>query len=240
LIGTLLDFSELGEWSVFIDQGQMAAFNRYLETHGYAEAHDLERLFSLVRSNDLIWSSVVNHYLLDRETPPSDILHWFSDGARIPEAFLASYAKRVLMDNGLAKPGALTVKGVKIDLSQVKTPVMIVSLKDDHVSGWAATYTGAKLFGGPVQFVLGGSGHNAGVINPPAANKHGYWVHEALPQSSEAWLAGAVKKDGSWWPHWDSWMKAQGDQTPVPARKVGGGKLKVIEPAPGRYVHVRH
>jgi polyhydroxyalkanoate synthase len=240
LIGTLLDFSELGEWSVFIDEGQMAAFNRYLETHGYVEAHDLERLFSLVRSNDLIWSSVVNHYLLDRETPPSDILHWFGDGARIPEAFLAGYAKRVLMDNGLAKPGALTIDGAKIDLAKVKTPVMVVSLKDDHVSGWAATYTGAKRFGGPVQFVLGGSGHNAGVINPPAANKHGFWINKALPESADAWLAGAAKKDGSWWPHWRSWMTDQGDQTPVAARKIGGGKLKPIEPAPGRYVRVQH
>ncbi|MGE4062621.1 MAG: class I poly(R)-hydroxyalkanoic acid synthase [Rhodospirillaceae bacterium] len=240
LIGTLLDFRELGEWSVFVDEGQMAAFNRYLETHGYVEAHDLERLFSLVRSNDLIWSSVVNHYLLDRETPPSDILHWFGDGARIPEAFLAGYAKQILLDNSLAKPGALTIRGVKIDLSKVTTPVMLVSLKDDHVSGWAATYAGALLFGGPVEFVLGGSGHNAGVINPPAANKHGYWINARLPQAPNAWFEGAAKKEGSWWPHWESWMRAQGDQTPVEARAVGAGKLKPIETAPGRYVRVRH
>jgi polyhydroxyalkanoate synthase len=225
---------------VLVDEGQMTAFRRYLETHGYVEAHDLERLFSLVRSNDLIWSSVVNHYLLDRETPPSDILHWFGDGARIPEAFLASYAQRVLVGNGLTKSGGVTIKGMKIDLSKVKTPVMIVSLKDDHVSGWAATYAGAKLLGGPVKFVLGGSGHNAGVINPPAANKHGYWINDALPDSPDAWFAGAAKKDGSWWPHWRAWMTEQGDQTPAPARKIGSGKLKPIEPAPGRYVRVRH
>lgn len=240
LIGTLLDFSDLGEWSALLDESQMAAFRRYLETHGYVEAHDLERLFSLVRSNDLIWSSVVNHYLLDRETPPSDILYWFGDGARIPEAFLATYARSVLLDNGLTKAEGVTIKGVKIDLGKVTTPVMLVSLKDDHVSGWSATYAGAKLFGGPVQFVLGGSGHNAGVINPPAANKHGFWLNQALPDTADDWLAGAAKKEGSWWPHWQAWLTAQGDQTPAPARKVGGGALKVIEPAPGRYVRVRH
>ena len=240
LIGALLDFSDLGEWSALLDEGQMAAFRRYLETRGYVEAHDLERLFSVVRSNDLIWSSVVNHYLLDRETPPSDILYWFGDGARIPAAFLVSYARDVLLGNGLTKAGGVTIKGVTIALGKVTTPVMMISLKDDHVSGWSATYTGAKLFGGPVQFVLGGSGHNAGVINPPAANKHGYWLNEALPGTAEEWLAGAAKKDGSWWAHWQAWLKAQGDQTPAPARKIGSGTLKTIEPAPGRYVRVRH
>lgn len=239
VIGTMLDFSQLGEWSVFMDEAQMSAFHRYLEAHGYVEAHDLERLFSLVRSNDLVWSSVVNHYLLDRDTAPSDLLSWFSDGARIPEAFLATYATHLLTENALAN-GTLTIKGVKIDMSQVKTPVTVVSLKDDHVSGWAATYAGAQLLGGPVKFILGGSGHNAGVINPPSANKHGYWINDALPDTPEMWFEGAKKNEGSWWPHWQAWLMSVGDQTGVPARKVGAGKLKPIEPAPGRYVKVRY
>src|SRR5687768_7350905 len=148
---------------------------RYLDHKGFMAAQDLQALFSAVRANDLIWSSVVSHYLLDKEAPPSDILHWFADGAHIPKAFLLDWVGEVLRENKLSKSGALTVRDDSIDLGAVETPMMVISLKDDHVSAWEATYDGARLFGGPVRFLLGGSGHNAGVINPPAANKHGYW-----------------------------------------------------------------
>jgi polyhydroxyalkanoate synthase subunit PhaC len=240
LIATLIDFSDLGEWSVFLGDEQLAAFERYLEDKGYVESHDLAKLFSVVRSNDLIWSSVVNHYLLGEEVAPSDMLWWFADGARIPAAALNFYGRAMLQQNRLREPGGVVIDGVPLALGQVKTPVFFVSLKDDHVSGWQATYEGTKLFGGPVRFLVGGSGHNAGTINPPAANKHGYWSNADLPETAEAWMAGAVKQPGSWWPEWQAWAAEQGGVEKAPARQVGAGALKPIEPAPGSYVRVRH
>ncbi|HKP79449.1 MAG TPA: alpha/beta fold hydrolase, partial [Phenylobacterium sp.] len=238
LIGALLDFSELGEWSVFTGEGDLRALDRTITPKGYVESHDLQKLFSVMRANDLIWSSVVNHYLLDKEAPASDILFWFADGARIPAAFLTSYGELLLKQNRLREPGGLVVDGQALDLGQVKAPVTLISLKDDHVSAWAATYAGALLFGGPTRFLLGGSGHNAGVINPPSANKHGYWRNNVLPESPQAWMESAEKCAGSWWPEWDGWLAGLDDYK-ITARPVGSGRLKPLEPAPGSYVRVR-
>jgi polyhydroxyalkanoate synthase len=235
-IGSLFDFSELGQWSAFTEAEQLRAMERHLTHKGFMAAQDLQALFSAVRANDLIWSSVVNHYLLDREAPPSDILYWFADGAHIPRAFLLEWVKDVLHGNKLTQAGAMEIAGVPIDLNAVKTPLLAISLKDDHVSAWHATYDGARLFGGEVGFLLGGSGHNAGVINPPSANKHGYWVNAALPETAEAWMAGAERREGSWWPHWQALLSDDGKSEKVPARVPGKGKLKAIEPAPGSYV----
>jgi polyhydroxyalkanoate synthase len=182
---------------------------------------------------------VVNHYLLDREAPPSDILYWFADGAHIPRAFLLSWAQDVLRDNKLKDPGGIALDGVPLDLGAIETPLLAISLKDDHVSAWEATYDSARLFGGPVSFLLGGSGHNAGVINPPSANKHGYWVNDEMPATAEAWFEGAEKREGSWWPHWQGWLSKDGKAEKVPARQPGDGALEVLEPAPGSYVRDR-
>jgi polyhydroxyalkanoate synthase len=240
IIGALLDFSKLGSWATFTEPEQLRAMERHLLHKGFMAAQDLQALFSAVRANDLIWSSVVNHYLMDREAPPSDILHWFADGAHIPRAFLLEWARDVLRDNRLKEPGGIVLDGVPLDLAAVKTPVLAISLKDDHVSAWGATHDGARLLGGPVAFLLGGSGHNAGVINPPSANRHGFWVNDALPESAEAWFEGAAKKEGSWWPHWQAWLTQSGAAEKVPAREPGSGKLSVLEPAPGSYVRDRH
>ena len=238
-IGALFDFRDLGQWSTFTEPEQLRAMERHLIHKGFMAAQDLQALFSAVRANDLIWSSVVNHYLMDKEAPPSDILYWFADGAHIPRAFLLSYAQQLLRDNRLKEPGGVALDGVPLDLGAVKTPLLAISLKDDHVSAWQATYAGARLFGGEVRFLLGGSGHNAGVINPPSANKHGYWTNEALPESAERWFAGATRVEGSWWPHWQGWLSNGGKAEKVPARMPGVGKLDVIEPAPGSYVRNR-
>ena len=237
-IGSLFDFSRLGQWATFTEPDQLKAMERHLNVRGLMTANELQALFSVVRANDLIWSSVVSHYLLDKEAPPSDILHWFADGAHIPKAFLLDWVGEVLKENKLTQSGALRVRDDAIDLGAVETPVMVISLKDDHVSAWEATYDGARLFGGKVRFLLGGSGHNAGVINPPAANKHGYWINEALPETAEAWMASAIRHEGSWWPDWQAWLVRDGVER-VPARTPGKGKLKAIEPAPGSYVRVR-
>ncbi|HTU11699.1 MAG TPA: alpha/beta fold hydrolase [Allosphingosinicella sp.] len=223
-IGSMFDFTNMGQWSTFREPAQLEQMEKHLEAKGVMAAHELQALFSVVRANDLIWSSVVSHYLLDKEVPPSDILHWFADGAHIPSAFLLDWVKRILVANELTQPGALAFD----------TPAMVISLKDDHVSAWQATYDGAKLLGGETRFLLGGSGHNAGVINPPSANKHGYWTNAAMPDSAEAWLETATRHEGSWWPEWQAWLVRDG------VAKVKARKPKnEIEPAPGSYVRMR-
>jgi polyhydroxyalkanoate synthase len=238
-IGTLFDFATLGQWSTFTEPEQLRAMERHLLHKGFMAAQDLQALFSAVRANDLIWSSVVNHYLLDQEAPPSDILYWFADGSHLPRAFLLTYAQQMLRDNLLKEPGGMSIDGVPLDLGAVKTPLLAISLKDDHVSAWAATYESAQLFGGEKRFLLGGSGHNAGVINPPSANKHGFWTNEAMPETAEAWMESATRNEGSWWPHWQARLSEDGAAEKVPARQPGDGALSVIEPAPGSYVRNR-
>lgn len=223
-IGSMFDFTDMGQWATFREPAQLEAMEKHLEAKGVMAAHELQALFSVVRANDLIWSSVVSHYLLDKEVPPSDILHWFADGAHIPAAFLMDWTRRILVANELTRPGAL----------DFATPAMVISLKDDHVSAWQATYDGAKLLGGETRFLLGGSGHNAGVINPPSANKHGYWTNAAMPDSAEEWLETATRQEGSWWPEWQAWLVRDG------VAKVKARKPKnEIEPAPGSYVRKR-
>ena len=229
LIGSLVDFADMRDWSAFVHEGHLAALEDHLEAQGYIDSIELQRLFAAMRANDLIWSSVVNHYLLDKPAPPSDLLYWFEDGARIPAAFLKSYNRELLLENRLKDPAGFEVGGTAIDLAIIPTPMLVVALKDDHVSAWHAVYSGARDLG--ADFILGGSGHNAGVINPPAANKHGFWTNDAGPESAEQWLETATRHEGSWWPIWVEWLASKGAGTSVPARAVSDG----IEPAPGTY-----
>jgi len=238
LIGSLTDFSDLRDWSIFASEGDLRALDGRLDEKGYLASADLQKLFSVMRANDLIWPSVVNHYLLDRDALPSDLLWWFADGARIPAGFMRSFGDLLLRGNLLVQPGALKLRGVPLDLAKVTAPVLMISLKDDHVSAWDATYRGARLFGGPTQFLLGGSGHNAGVINPPSGNRHGYWTNPELPEDAAGWFAGAEKSAGSWWPHWRAWLGGH-DERMVAPHEIGCGVAPVIEPAPGSYVRMR-
>jgi polyhydroxyalkanoate synthase len=229
LIGSLVDFADMRDWSAFVHEGHLAALEDHLEGQGYIDSLELQRLFAAMRANDLIWSSVVNHYLLDKAAPASDLLYWFEDGARIPAAFLKSYNRDLLLNNKLKEPAGFEVGGVPIDLAAITTPMLVIALKDDHVSAWEAVYRGAREIG--ADFILGGSGHNAGVINPPAANKHGYWTGTERPVDADEWLARASRHEGSWWPWWTGWLDEHGSKKQVPARKIADG----IEPAPGRY-----
>ena len=233
LIGSLVDFADMRDWSAFVHEGHLAALEDHLESQGFIDSLELQRLFAAMRANDLIWSSVVNHYLLDRPAPPSDLLYWFEDGARIPAAFLKSYNRDLLLDNKLKEPAGFEVGGVPIDLAAIKTPMLVIALKDDHVSAWEAVYRGARDIG--ADFILGGSGHNAGVINPPAANKHGFWTGEGRPADAKEWLAAATRHEGSWWPTWTQWLDGHGKGKKVPARAIDDG----IEPAPGRYATMK-
>jgi polyhydroxyalkanoate synthase len=217
------------DWSAFVHEGHLAALEDHLEDRGFIDSLELQRLFAAMRANDLIWSSVVNHYLLDKPAPASDLLYWFEDGARIPAAFLKSYNRDLLLNNKLKEPAGFEVGGVPIDLAAITTPMLVIALKDDHVSAWEAVYRGARDIG--ADFVLGGSGHNAGVINPPAANKHGYWTGEERPADADEWLARATRHEGSWWPWWTNWLDSKGAGKTVSARTIEDG----IEPAPGRY-----
>jgi len=229
LIGALVDFSDMRDWSAFVHEAHLGAIEDHLEAQGFADSLELQRLFAAMRANDLIWSSVVNHYLLDRPAPPSDLLYWFEDGARIPAAFLKSYNRELLLENRLKEPAGFMVGDVAIDLAAIKTPILVIALKDDHVSAWESVYGGARHLG--ADFILGGSGHNAGIVNPPSANKHGYWTNAEQPERAPEWLETATRHEGSWWPWWTRWLGEHGSGKQVTAR----APEDPIEPAPGRY-----
>jgi poly[(R)-3-hydroxyalkanoate] polymerase subunit PhaC len=238
LLAAMTDFQDFGDFEVFVTEEQIDALEAKLKNKGYVESADLSMLFSMLRANDLIWSSAISSYLLAENAVASDLLYWFSDGIGMPAKMLNTFMRSIILDNSLTKPGKLKLDKTPIDLQQIKTPLCFVSLKDDHVAAWQATYKGATHFKAPKRFILGGSGHNAGTINPPAARKHGYWTNPEFPDDPEQWLAGASKHEGSWWTEWASWLKerSKGD---VDARPVEYGPVPVLEPAPGSYARVR-
>jgi polyhydroxyalkanoate synthase len=235
---SLIDFEEGGELEVFIDEQQVAALEKRMQERGYLAGSEMATTFNMLRSNDLIWSFVVNNYLLGRDPFPFDLLYWNSDSTRMPAAMHSFYLRNMYIKNLLATPGGLSLAGVPIDLTRVKTPLYFASTVEDHIAPWRSTYTGAKLFKSPVRFVLGGSGHIAGIVNPPAANKYAYWTNPKLPGDPEQWHKDATQHPGSWWTDWAGWVSDYaGDK--VPARIPGKGKLKAIEPAPGAYAKMR-
>jgi polyhydroxyalkanoate synthase len=234
----LFDFKDVGEARVFIDDRQIAQIESHIKDKGYLEAHHMADMFSMMRENDLIWSFVVNNYLMGREPLAFDLLYWNADSTRLPATMLVQYLKLFYQENRLCKPGALTLAGTPIDLTKVETPVYMMAAKDDHIAPWRSCYPGTALLAGPTKFVLAASGHVAGVVNPPAAKKYGHWTNRNRPADPDAWLEKAQWNEGSWWVDWYRWLKPKAGKK-VPARPVGGGKLKPIEPAPGSYVKVR-
>ena len=235
---SLIDFSEAGELEVFIDEQQIAALEKRMQERGYLEGSEMATTFNMLRSNDLIWSFVVSNYLLGRDPFPFDLLYWNSDSTRMPAAMHSFYLRTMYLKNLLAQPGGIELAGTPIDLTRVKTPLYFVSTVEDHIAPWRSTYAGAKCFKSPVRFVLGGSGHIAGIVNPPAGGKYSYWTNPKLPATPEEWQKGATQQAGSWWPDWAKWV-AQHAGDKVPARVPGKGKLKVIEAAPGAYARMR-
>ena len=235
----LLDFSIPGELGVFIDEPQIENLERRMNERGFLEGSEMAGTFSMLRSNDLVWSFVINNYLLGKEPFPFDLLYWNSDSTRMPAKMHSFYLRNMYLKNALKDPGGVTLGGVPIDLSKVRTPAYFISTAEDHIAPWKSTYLGARALGGPVRFVCGGSGHIAGIVNPPAAKKYCYWTNDQLPPSPEEWEAGATRHEGSWWNDWQAWEEARNAGERVPARVPGDGKLKVIEDAPGSYVSVR-
>jgi len=235
---TLLDFAKPGELEVFVDEPQVEALERRMEERGYLEGSEMATTFNMLRANDLIWSFVVNNYLLGRDPFPFDLLYWNSDSTRMPAAMHSYYLRNMYIRNLLREPGGLTLNKTPIDLGRVDAPLYFISTIEDHIAPWKSCYSGARLFKSPVRFVLGGSGHIAGIINPPSANKYGYWTNDKLAATPDAWLEGAAQHPGSWWSDWAKWVeKTAGER--VPARTPGDGKLKALEDTPGSYVMMR-
>ena len=235
---TMIDFEQPGELEVFIDEQQVSALEKKMEERGYLEGSEMAATFNMLRANDLIWSFVVSNYLMGRNPFPFDLLHWNGDSTRMPAAMHGFYLRNLYLKNLLRKPGGITLAGTPIDITRVKTPAYFISTVEDHIAPWQSTYAGAQLLAGPVRFVLGGSGHIAGIINPPAAGKYCYWTHEKLPAQAGAWLAGAKQHSGSWWTDWGQWAAGHAG-TRVPARQPGSGRYKALEDAPGSYVKQR-
>jgi len=236
---TMLDFSNPGELGVFIDDEQLDSLDEKIDQKGFLDGKEMATTFNLLRSNDLIWSFYINNYLLGNDPRPFDLLYWNSDSTRMPARMHKWYLRNLYLKNRLVKPGDIEIDGTAIDLSAIKTPAMFVSTEEDHIAPWQSTWSGALKFAGPVKFVLGGSGHIAGICNPPANNKYGYRIStRKLGKDALAWKDKTEKNEGSWWPAWDQWVgQYAGDK--IPARQPGAGSLKIIEDAPGRYVKMK-
>jgi polyhydroxyalkanoate synthase len=232
---SLLDFSQPGELGVFIDEEQVKNLERRMNERGYLEGSEMASTFNLLRANDLVWSFVINNYLMGKDPFPFDLLYWNSDSTRMPARMHSFYLRNMYLKNQLGVPGAIELAGVPMDLSRVKVPAYFISTAEDHIAPWKTTYKGAKYLGGPVRFVLGGSGHIAGIVNPPVAKKYQYWANDAFPPTSDEWLKTATQHPGSWWEDWQRWMERQNGGDRVPARIPSGA----IEDAPGSYVMQR-
>ena len=232
---SLLDFSQPGELGVFIDEAQVASLEKKMNERGYLEGAEMASTFNLLRANDLVWSFVVNNYLMGKDPFPFDLLYWNADSTRMPARMHSYYLRNMYLKNLMAVPGGIELKGVPIDLSKVKVPSYFISTVEDHIAPWKTTYKGSRYLGGSVRFVLGGSGHIAGIVNPPSAKKYHYWANDARPETADEWFATAKQTSGSWWDDWQRWIDGLNHGEKVPARIPANA----IEDAPGSYAKAR-
>lgn len=235
-----VDFTEPGELGVFIDEDQLAGIEGMMSKKGYLEGSEMATTFNMLRANDLIWSFVVNNYLMGKDPFPFDLLYWNADATRMPSALHSYYLRNMYQKNLLSQPGGLVIDNVPIDLRKIAIPVYIQAGKEDHIAPSRSVYKATQLYTGPVRFMLAGSGHIAGVVNPPRNKKYQHWLNETEknPPTLAEWQAGAKEFPGSWWHDWDKWLSAKSGPK-VPARVPGAGALPAIEDAPGSYVKVR-
>jgi len=233
-----VDFTYAGDLLVFVDEERIKHLEEHMQKQGYLEASRMANAFNLLRSNDLIWPYVVNNYLRGKKPFAFDILYWNSDATRMPAANHSFYLRNCYLDNRLTK-GEMEISGTTIDLRQVKIPVYNLATREDHIAPAKSVLFGSQYFGSPVKFVLAGSGHIAGVVNPPGKPKYQYWIGgKPVGSDIDKWMKAAQEHPGSWWTDWLDWLKSQSAEM-VPAREIGGGKLKALEDAPGSYVKVR-
>jgi polyhydroxyalkanoate synthase len=235
----MLDFQDTGVLDVFIDEHAVRLREAQMGGHGLLRGQDLASTFSFLRPNDLVWNYVVDNYLKGEKPPAFDLLYWNSDSTNLPGPFYAWYLRNTYHENNLVKPGKVKVCGQKIDLRKVDMPVYIYGSREDHIVPVGGAYASTQILPGKKRFVMGASGHIAGVINPPAKNKRSYWTNDQLPATHEAWTKSAVEHPGSWWPDWSRWLKTHAGKQVAAPKSYGSRKFKVIEPAPGRYVKVK-
>jgi len=233
---TLIDFTDPGDLCVYIDQYQVKQLESKVNSEGILHGRELATSFNMLRSNDLIWSYVVNNYLKGQTPPPFDILYWNSDPTNLPAAMYTFYINKMYLENKLVEPDALTICGEPIDLRRVKTPCYFLSTMEDHIAPWKGTFKALDLFSGTVEFVLGASGHVAGVINPAKKNRRNYWIKGEMGQGPDTWLETAERQEGSWWNHWSEWMRRRAGKKVEPPQEYGNSEYPVIEAAPGSYV----
>ncbi len=239
LLTTMLDFSEPGELSVFIDEAYVRQREQEFARGGVLRGKQLALTFSSLRANDLIWNYVVNNYLKGRKPDAFDLLYWNSDSTNLPGVMFAYYVRNTYLENNLSVPGRLTMCGVPVDLSRVDAPTYVLAAREDHIVPWKAAYKSARLLGGGLEFVLAASGHIAGVVNPAAKNRRHYWINEAFPANADDWLAGAAQQPGSWWSHWSGWLAERSGDKVTARVQSGSAQYPPGEPAPGRYVRER-
>jgi polyhydroxyalkanoate synthase len=250
LLTTLLDFSDTGVLDIFVDEASVQMREMTIGAQapggpGLLKGQELATTFSFLRPNDLVWNYVVGNYLKGEAPPPFDLLYWNGDGTNLPGPMYCWYLRHMYLQNDLAKPGALTVCGEPVDLGRIKAPFFIYGSREDHIVPWMAAYRSVPLVKGAgrvankVTFVLGASGHIAGVINPPAARKRSHWTNAALPDDPQAWFDGATEHPGSWWPQWTKWLASAGGRQVAAPKAPGNRQFMPIEPAPGRYVKTK-
>jgi polyhydroxyalkanoate synthase len=237
-MASLMNFDNPGEIGAFLDAERIDGYEKEMEDLGYMKGRDLAIGFNMLRPNELIWNYVVDNYLKGEEPIPFELLYWNSDSTNLPARMHLFYLKNMYLYNRLCKPGGITLGGVPIDLSAIDVPVYFISTEKDHICLWDSTYQGARLHSGDVRFVLGGSGHIAGIVNPPTKNKYAYWTNEVIADSPEEWKNGATENKGSWWVDWKEWIAPHRGE-PVDPRRPEDGPLPVIDDAPGDYVKKR-
>lgn len=238
LLTTLLDFTDTGVLDVFIDENFVRYREQEMGQGGLMKGRDLASTFSFLRPNDLVWNYVVGNYLKGETPPAFDLLYWNGDSTNLPGPFYAWYLRNTYLENNLIQPGKLTVCGEKVDLGQIKLPLYIYGSREDHIVPIGGAYASTQIFPGKKRFVMGASGHIAGVINPASKNKRSHWLRNdgKLPATQTEWLAGAQEHAGSWWTDWSDWLKTHAGKQLAAPKTYGKGKYKAIEPAPGRYV----
>ena len=235
-LATMLDFEAPGQLGVFIDEGAVAAREADIGKGGLLPGADLASTFNALRANDLVWPYVVNNYLMGGAPAAFDLLYWNADSTNLPGPMYCTYVRNTYLENKLRVPGALSNCGVAVDLGRVEQPAFILATREDHIVPWRAAYRSLGLLGGKKQFVLGASGHIAGIINPASGNKRSYWTSDEQPASAEDWLAQAKEERGSWWPQWSQWLERFKCGSREAPAQTGSAKYPAIEPAPGRYV----
>jgi polyhydroxyalkanoate synthase len=239
LLATMLDFSDTGELSVFVDDAYVEKRERDFADGGVLHGRELALTFASLRANDLIWHYVVNNYLKGRTPEPFDLLYWNGDGTNLPGAMYAYYVRNMYLENNLRVPGRLTMCGVPVDLRKADMPAYVLATREDHIVPWRTAYASTRLLGGKIDFVLSASGHIAGVINPASKNRRHFWLNPGLEDDPERWLADAATQPGSWWPHWARWLAASGGARIAARAEPGSKRYPAIEAAPGRYVKVK-